>query len=70
MALWGNKTLDGILASFNKAVTDLETFSDINRAESKALYDQSNALEKQAYDKNKDADKADSVRKKIEDLLN
>lgn len=61
MALFGAKTLDSIIGQFVKAKADLEAYSESARAESKSLYEQANELERQAYDKNLSADKADRI---------
>lgn len=59
---FSNPSLDAIIGSFTKTMAQLETFEENQRVESSSLYAQAKELETQAYNKNRDADKASRIR--------
>lgn len=67
--MFGSKTLEGILAGFNKTLTDLEAFREKSRQD--AANKRSDAEQLQAEAKNHDveADRTDKIHSNIMSLL-
>ena len=66
---FNNKTLEGILAGFNKTMNDLDNFSATARADSEKMQSEAEQLFIAATEKTADAEKADRVRANILSML-
>lgn len=66
---FNTKTLEGILAGFNKTVIDLDNFSSTARADSEKMHSEAEQLFIAAAEKTADAEKADRVRANILSML-
>lgn len=64
-----NKTLEGIIAGFNKTVTDLEEFSSLNRAQAADKRAEADMLVREAAHQDEDAGKAERIRDNILNML-
>lgn len=68
MALFG-KTTDGILASFTKTVTDLRAVQAREQADAKRSREQAELLEIAASEHSDEAQRAQSIADRIENLI-
>ena len=64
-----NKTLEGILAGFNKTMNDLDNFSSTARADSEKMHSEAEQLFIAAAEKTAEAEKADRVRANILSMI-
>ena len=63
------KTVDGILSSINKNIADLSRFSDAQRALADHESEKAVQLQQSASDRKVEALRAESVAKKLTDLV-
>jgi hypothetical protein len=64
------KTVAGVLAAFNKAITDLRTVENQQRAEADRQLEVANDAQMKADAAEREANKASAIGTKLEELLN
>ena len=67
--MFGSKTLEGILAGFNKTIADLENFSNISRTTAANKRADAETLTTEAGRLDVDASKAEKIRDNILSML-